>query len=67
MDFLSSGGVPSHVKYILYMDAFDTLLMKDASKVVEAFLSYDADVVAAGTQSNYPNIDVDLMKRDELG
>ena len=54
MHFVKEGRVPDHVKYFLFMDAFDTVLLGDASKIDQAFESYDADIVTIGTKENFP-------------
>ena len=54
LHFINDNKVPDHVQYLLLMDAFDTVLLGDASKIDEAFESYDAQMVAIGTSRNFP-------------
>ena len=47
--------LPAGVEYLLYMDAYDSMLMNDAGNVVKDFLSYDAEMLIIGTNANWPN------------
>ena len=54
LDYVKSGKVPTHVKYLIYLDAYDTILLGDASKIDEHYDSYEAEFLTANTQINWP-------------
>ena len=54
LDFVRSGKVPSGVKYLIYVDAYDTILMGNASQIDERFESYEAEFLTANTKENWP-------------
>ena len=51
---MRSGDVPSYVEYLIYMDAYDSVLVGDASKIDEHFRSYNAEFLTANTHTNWP-------------
>ena len=54
MDYIESGDMPGSVEYLLYLDAFDSLLLGDASRLDKAFESYDARFIAMATRNDWP-------------
>ena len=46
--------IPEGVEYLLYMDAYDSMLVNDAGNLVADFLSYDAEMLIIATMANWP-------------
>ena len=56
-DFIKEGSLPRHVKYLLYIDAMDSLLVGDASRIDRDFGRYDCDLLALGSWVAYPDVE----------
>ena len=55
MNFIASPSFPPDIDYLLYMDAYDSILTGNASNIVESFNSYNAEMVVIGTKENWPS------------
>ena len=56
-DFIKEGSLPRHVKYLLYIDAMDSLLVRDASRIDRDLEIYDCDLLALGSWVAYPDVE----------
>ena len=54
LDLLHSPRLPSHIEYVIYLDAFDSLMLGDADHIVDSFRDYDVDMLIGATYLNFP-------------
>ncbi len=59
-DFLDRGGTGNH-SYMVYVDGFDTMLLGNASGIVEDFHSYDCELLVSSNWAN-PLENQDMIK-----
>ena len=55
LNFIDSPSFPADIDYLLYMDAYDSMLIGNASNIVESFNGYNTEIVVIGTKENWPS------------